>query len=98
MFTVCLRMNSSSTYLYTTHARLHLFCTFPSLRIEKEGNKTKTKKNKPKGDILARYPCVFLKYLGPAYQNSQGTEIRRTDWSTPILVQLMNVQPENNRG
>ena len=32
------------------------------------------------------------------FHKSQGTEIRRTDWSAPILIQLMNAQPENNRG
>ena len=32
------------------------------------------------------------------FHKSQGTEIRRTDWSAPILIQLMDAQPENDRG
>ena len=37
-------------------------------------------------------------HIKTGFHKSQGTEIRRTDWSTPILIELMNAQPENNRG
>ena len=38
------------------------------------------------------------RHIKTGFHKSQGTEIRRTDWATPILIQLMNAQPENNRG
>ena len=37
-------------------------------------------------------------HIKTGFHKSQGTEIRLTDWPTPILIQLMNAQPENNRG
>ena len=49
-------------------------------------------------DILACFSNIYGQHIKTGFHKSQGTEIRHTDWSIPILIQLMNAQPENNRG
>ena len=82
-----------------------LDCTYSVLsrsRIKKRQTKQKSKtkpKKKRSCEIFLRVSQIFTgQYIKTGFHKSQGTEIRRTDWSTPILIQLMKAQPENNRG
>ena len=48
--------------------------------------------------FLPQFSNIWGQHIKTGFHKSQGTEIRSTDWSTPILIQLINAQPENNKG
>ena len=80
-------------------------CTYSVLslsRIKKEANKTKAKNQTKKRHscviFLPQFSNIWGQHIKTGFDKSHGTEIRGTDWSTPILIHLINVQPENNRG
>ena len=83
-----------------------LDCTYSVLSLsrikKKEANKTKAKNQTKKRHscviFLPQFSNIWGQHIKTGFHKSQGTEIRRTDWSTPILIQLINAQPENNRG
>ena len=74
---------------------------FPLVRL-KRGKQNKSQKPNQKEtflrDMLACFSNIWGHHIKTGFHKSQGTEIRRTDWSTLILIQLMNAHPENNRG
>ena len=46
---------------------------------------------------MPQFSNIWGQHIKTGFHKSQGTEIRRTDWSTPILIQLINAQPENKK-
>ena len=82
-----------------------LDCTYSVLfldRIKKEANKTKAKNQTKKRHscviFLPQFSNIWGQHIKTGFHKSQGTEIHLTDWPIPILIQLINAQPENNRG
>ena len=81
-----------------------LNCTYSVLslsRIKKEANETKAKNQTKKRHscviFLPQFSNIWGQHIKTGFHKSQGTKIRRTDWSTPILIQLINAQPEKHR-
>ena len=81
------------------HAQRNQQFLTASLPYKKDKQTKNQNKKRYSYVVFLRVSQIFrASSIKTGFYKSQGIKIRRTDWSTPILIQLINAQPENNKG